>query len=219
MAKSSKSTVATLSFDLAAAGLLGLLAGFFAAIVAGNLGFLGQTFFGVTVSWPIIVVGFTLLCLAGIVVGRFLGKFVPFLYNFVKFGEAGGLNWLVDMGIVNLLILFTGFSTGIYFAFYKGISFIIAATNSYFWNKLWVFKGSDKQSGNKEITKFVIATALGMAVNVALAYMIAQIGPTLYSGIADKVWANYATIFGSLSAMLFNFVLYKIWVFKADKKA
>jgi putative flippase GtrA len=217
MAKAKQTTLSALSFDLSAATLLGLLAGIFAAIVASNLGFLGQTFFGVTVSWPLIVIGFTLLCMAGILVGRFLARYVPFLYNFVKFGEAGGLNWLVDMGIVNLLILFTGFSAGIYFAIFKAVSFVIAATNSFFWNKLWVFKGSAKQKEGKEITKFIIATAMGMAVNVALAYTISFFGPSLFTGIADKVWANYATIAGSLTAMLFNFVLYKVWVFKADK--
>jgi len=217
MAKAKQATLSTLSFDLTAATGLGLLAGIFAAIVAANLGFLNQTFFGITLSWLIIIIGFTLLCMVGIIVGRFLGKFVPFLYNFVKFGEAGGLNWLVDMGIVNLLILFTGFSAGLYFVIFKGVSFTLAATNSFFWNKLWVFRGSAKQKEGKEITKFVIATALGLVVNVTLAYIVSLVGPTLIADVAEKVWANYATIFGSLSAMLFNFVLYKVWVFKADK--
>jgi len=206
--------LAPFKFDLTASGLLGTIAGIFAAIVASNLGLIGKTFFGVTLS-VYQVFGFILvLCVVGIIIARLLGKKWPFIYNFGKFGEAGGLNWLVDLGIVNLLILFTGLSTGIYFIIFKGISFIVASTNSYFWNKLWVFWGHKKQDETKQVTKFASATTLGLIFNITLAGAIAFFGPKVYTGIDSKVWANLATIVGSLGAMLFNFTLYKIWVFK-----
>ena len=206
--------LAPLRFDLTASGLLGSLAGIFAAIVASNLGFVGKTYLGITVSVYLVFGLFLALCVVGIIAARIVGKYVPFIYNFVKFGEAGGLNWLVDLGIVNLLILFTGFSAGIYFVIFKGISFLVAATNSYFWNKIWVFWGHKKQDETKQVTKFSIATLLGLVFNVALAGVIAYFGPQVFSGIDSKLWANLATIVGSLGAMLFNFTLYKIWVFK-----
>lgn len=206
--------LAPIGVDLTASVLVGILAGLFATIVATNLDLFGKTFFGISLSIPIIFVVFAGLCVVGIFAARIAGKYLPLIYKFGKFGEAGGLNWLVDLGMLNLLILLTGFSTGGFFVLYKGVSFVTASTNSFFWNKFWVFRGAKKQKETKEISKFAIATILGMAVNVTLASLIAFVGPNLISGIESKTWANIATVIGSLTAMVFNFVLYKIWVFK-----
>jgi len=200
--------------DLAASTVLGAIAGFFAVFVAKSLGFINQVYFGVYLNSVVIFSLFVFICMIGILVGRLLGKYVSFLYNFVKFGEAGGLNWLVDIGIVNILIIITGQSAGIYFILFKGFSFIVAATNSYFWSKLWVFYGSKKQNEGSEISKFAIATLLGLLINVTIATTISYLGPSLFSNISKIGWANIAVIAGSLTAMLFNFTLYKLWVFK-----
>jgi len=200
--------------DLFASALVGIMASLFATIALVNLDLFGKSFKGVELTVPLVFIGFIVLCIAGMVVARIGGRILPIVYKFLKFGEAGGLNWLVDLGIVNLLIFMTGFSAGIYFAIFKGVSFIAASTNSFFWNKYWVFTGGKKQDEKKEIGKFAIATTMGMAVNIAIASAIAYFGPHILSGIIDKSWANIATIIGSLTAMIFNFVIYKIWVFK-----
>lgn len=210
-----KVNYAPITTDLMASGGLGLLAGLFATITLQNLAVLNEPFLGVVISVPLILVGFIVICMVGILIGRFLSRFVNILYSFVKFGEAGGLNWLVDMGVVNLLILLTGFSAGWYFILFKAISFVAASTNSFFWNKKWVFLGSKKQNEGKEVGKFMIATTLGLLANVLVAGTINYFGPSFVGSINAAGWANIATISGSLFAMLFNFTLYKIWVFKA----
>jgi putative flippase GtrA len=214
MATTKVSAIAPFKVDLSASVLLGTLAGIFAAIVASNLGLVDQTILGLNVSIFHIFGSFLVLCVVGIIVARVVGKKIPLIYKFGKFGEAGGLNWLVDMGVLNLLILFTGLSTGIYFIIFKGISFLVSASNSYLWNKFWVFRGHKKQDETKEATKFFSATVLGLIFNVTLAGSIALVGPKIIFEIDSKVWANLATVTGSLGAMIFNFILYKIWVFK-----
>lgn len=204
-----------LRLDLFSSAVIGILAGLFATIALINLGLFGKEVFGVTLTIPLVFVAFITLCIAGIAVARLAGKVLPILYKFIKFGEAGGLNWLVDLGVVNLLIFLTGFSTGFYFALFKGISFICASSNSFVWNKYWVFSGAKKQEQSKEIGKFAVATTLGMAVNIVIASLIAYFGPVIFGGLAGKTWANVATIVGSLTAMLFNFIIYKIWVFRS----
>ena len=206
--------IVPLARDLGASVLVGVMAGIFASIVLVNLDLLGKSIAGITLNIPIVVIGFILLCVVGIITARIIGRVSPFFYKFGKFGEAGGLNWLVDLGIVNLLIYLTGFSAGVYFILFKGLSFIAASTNSYFWNKYWVFHGVKAQDKSKEIGKFAIATILGMLVNILLASLIAFLGPLVFGGISSKTWANIATVIGSLTAMIFNFLLYKIWVFK-----
>ena len=213
MAKAKAQQISSFRTDILAAGMVGVMASMFATIALTNLGLFGKSFKGVELSIPIVFGLFIVLCLAGMLFAR-LFKGIPILYKFMKFGEAGGLNWLVDLGIVNLLIFATGYSAGLYFAVFKGVAFLTAATNSFFWNKYWVFSGSKKQEEKKEIGKFAIATLMGMAVNIIIASVIAYFGPTIFSGIEAKTWANIATIVGSLTAMIFNFILYKIWVFK-----
>lgn len=200
-----KTKMNPLKKDLYAAFAIGILASIFASIVVKSL--------NINIPLTFVVIGFTVLCIAGIFVARFLGQKIPIIYNFGKFGEAGGLNWLVDFGILNLLILITGINSGIYFSVFKGVSFTASATNSYFWNKFWVFE-KGKSKAPQEVTKFILATVTGMIFNVLIASIIRFVGPGLFVGIEGNVWANIAAGVGSLTAMLLNFVLYKFWVFK-----
>lgn len=205
--KTNENTMAPLKTDLTAALIIGVVAGILSPIAA--------TVNNINISWIVLFVGFVVLCLAGIMVGRFMSKYVPLLYKLAKFGEAGGLNWLVDLGLFNILVLLTGLNSGIYFIAYKALSFIAAATNSYFWNKLWVFSGGKAQDRTQEVGKFVAATLLGMGFNVALAWAILSVGPVFISAISSTNWPSVSVIGGSLGAMLFNFILYKVWVFKS----
>lgn len=205
--KTKKSNMTSLKMDLGAAAIIGTVAGLLSPIVAKNN--------NINISPVILFAGFFTLCIVGILVARFIGKYMPTIYKLGKFGETGGLNWLLDLGVVNLLILITGISTGIYFVAFKAISFVVAATNSYFWNKNWVFVGGAKQTETQEISKFVIATLLGLGFNVVLASIVVYVGPMFNSSLNSVTWANLGVVVGSLGAMLFNFVLYKIWVFKS----
>lgn len=192
--------------DLGGAVIIGVLASIFAFIVVANL--------GLEIPWVILFLGFTGLTIVGIFVTRFLGAKIPLIYKFGKFGEAGGLNWLTDFGILNLFIMLTGINGGVYFSVFKGVSFVGASTNSYFWNKFWVFeKGKTKKVG-AELTKFAVSVILGMVVNVIIASAIRFLGPNLYAGIDGNLWANIAAAIGSLTAMVFNFAMFKLWVFK-----
>lgn len=201
-------------YDLSAATLLGILAGTFATISAAGSGILNVKLLGITLS-PYLIFGlFLFLCVAGIVVGRFLAKYLEVLYKFLKFGEAGGLNWLVDLGVINLLMLVTGITAGLWTSIFKGISFTVAVTNSYFWNKKWVFYGHKKQNETQEFSKFLTASLMGLALNIGVFSLIKYAGPLVFTGLTSAQWVSMATIVGSLGAMVFNFVLYKIWVFK-----
>jgi putative flippase GtrA len=196
-----------LSLDLTAAACLGALAGVFAAITAADLGLAARPY--------LVVPGFVALCLAGIIAARLAGRVSPAIYAFGKFAEVGGLNWLVDLGVLNLLILATERSTGAWFAAFKAVSFLIAATNSYLWNAWWVFRGRAERAPARELPRFALATGTGLLFNVALAYAVARAGPLVSSAALDpKAWANIGGVAGSLGGMLLNFVLYRLWVFR-----
>jgi len=128
--------------------------------------------------------------------------------QFTKFFLVGTMNTLVDLGILNLLILISGISSGLEYSVFKGISFLVATTNSYFWNKRWTF-----ESGQKKFGQFLIISTIGFVINVGVAsFLVNLIGPQ--AGLTTKVWANVGALAGSAIGLIWNFLGYKFIVFK-----
>ena len=65
-------------------------------------------------------------------------------------------------------MLLSGLSAGAGYSGFKGISFIAAVVNSYFWNKYWVFASTGKNKKG-EFLKFFIISAIGFGINVGIA--------------------------------------------------
>lgn len=157
------------------------------------------------------------LPLAGIFVARLVGKKAISLYQFIKFAETGGLNTFVDLGVLNFLILITGFTAGLYYSIFKATSFVAAVLNSYFWNKHWVFESKAKgKSEEKEFAKFVLVSIGGFIINVAVASLIVALAKDSTQG--PKIIANVAAAIAFILTMAWNFLGYKVVVFVKPKK-
>jgi putative flippase GtrA len=177
--------------------------------------------FGITTKliyfiWPIFL---PLLCLAGMLVAWQISKKIPFVLQAAKFALVGAVNTVVDLGVLNLLILFTQITSGIYFSIFKGISFLVAVINSYFWNKFWAFKkkGEAKdqtpQAKSKEFSQFMVVSIAGFLLNLVIATLVVNtIGPQF--GLSAKKWASVGAVAGTLFVMVWNFLGYKFIVFK-----
>jgi putative flippase GtrA len=98
------------------------------------------------------------------------------------------------------------------FSVFKGISFIIAATHSYFWNKYWVFEAGATKVSGQEFLKFFSVTLIAFFINVAVASVIVNfVGPRF--GLTLEAWANVGAIVGSGVALVASFTGYKKTVF------
>jgi len=201
-----KQEVKLLKSDVWATLLIGIAAFLLSMIVIKNLEIKIPIWIGALIFIP--------LCVLGIYIGYFLGKKIPVLFQFTKFGETGGLNWLVDFGVLNLLIMITGISVGIFYSIFKAISFIVSVINSYFWNKHWVFKKGHSKNPTGEFTKFSIVSIIGLLVNVGISSLIVYLSLSNPFGLTSKIWANIGAAAGSLIAMMWNFLGYKVLVFK-----
>jgi len=196
-----------LKTDLTASFIIGVLAALFSLMLLQNLNA------KIPLWAPFLFL--VALCMGGILIARLLGNKLPVIYQFGKFGETGGLNVLIDFGVLNLLILIFQQSAGIYFVIFKTISFTAATVNSYIWNKLWVFVKKEEGEVTQEFSKFVLVTLIGLAINVSIASMVVLAGPNIFkAGFESKIWANLGAAFGALTAMMWNFVGYKFFVFK-----
>src|SRR6266481_6858918 len=88
----------------------------------------------------------------------------------LKFAIVGGFNTAIDLAILNLLILaLNRGGSGIYFTFFKIISFAIATANSYLMNKYWTFSANPSKKPHIEIGQFLFVSAVGLLVNVLVA--------------------------------------------------
>lgn len=133
-----------------------------------------------------------------------------------KFIIVGGLNTVVDLFVLNILISITGIVGGALYAVFKGISFLIASTNSYVWNKWWTFEYSVRTS-LREYFRFFIFTVIGAIINVVVAYLFVALFAFRYSNAV--VPANIGALIATIVSLSWNFVSYHMFVFRTHEKS
>lgn len=134
-----------------------------------------------------------------------------FSFQFVRFICVGLLNTGVDFGILNLLMFLTGINSGIGYSLFKAISFIVASTNSYFFNKNWTFK-KGKKLEKKEFAKFFMISFISFCINIGVASFLVNFVRPL-ANISPRLWANISALVATGVITLFNFFGYKYFVF------
>lgn len=164
------------------------------------------------ISIAVLIIAFSVFANIALWIASLLSRKIPIMIQFAKFGAVGALNTLLDLGILNTLIFFTGFSAGWHYTSYKAISFIIANTNAYFWNKYWTFE-SKGEANIKEFWQFFIVSLIGFGINVGFASLIVNIiGPM--GDISIERWGNIAALGATAISLVWNFIGYKFIVFK-----
>ena len=148
-----------------------------------------------------------------------LGLLWNVFYQFGKFSLIGVLNTLIDWGILNFLIWTTGITAGVGYGIFRGTSFIFATANSYFWNKFWVFEKMETKAVEREASEFFGISIVGFLISVGVASLVVNfISPPnwkIIEGVNVSVlWSNIGALLGALTAMAWNFVGYKLVVFK-----
>ncbi len=187
--------------------IIGFLVGLLVLLPATNLGF--------NVSFAIALAsaaGFTIFAPIALWILKKLSRFWAVLEQFGKFAAVGTLNTLLDLGILNLLMFLTGSYSGLPYVGFKSASFIVATTNSYFWNKLWTFQ-SKMPVTLAEYLRFGMFTLVGTLINVSVASVVVNVigVPT---GMDPKLWANLGALIAVLAAFIWNFLSYRNFVFK-----
>ncbi len=157
----------------------------------------------------VIFVVFPIVAIVGMIVASFIGRFMAILWQIAKFGLVGVLNTVIDFGILNLLITLTGIQAGLGIVPLNLTSFTLATVNSYFWSKYWVFGGAKK---SKFIT-FLIVSVLGIVLNTAVVFVLTTFVPAP-GQMSPTVWANVAKIIATFVSLVWNFLGYKLIVFK-----
>lgn len=128
----------------------------------------------------------------------------------IRFGAVGGINTLIDFGILNLLMLMTGITGGSGLILCNVVAFIVASLNSYLMNRDWTFKDGSKGRAGQYFLFLVFAIG-GLAVNSAGLYFLMAL--PLDGTLSPILWANGAKAAATAASMVWNFLTYRRFVF------
>lgn len=168
-----------------------------------------NSYYKIPSPYVTLYVVFPIVILIGMFIAGYLGKKIRILWQIAKFGLIGVLNTSIDFGILNFLILVTNITKGTGIGLINIPAFLIAVVNSYYWNRKWVFEGA--KEGN--FLTFLAITVIGLFVNTFVVIVITTYIPPLF-GFTEALWANVAKVFATGFSMVWNFVGYKLIVFK-----
>lgn len=181
---------------------------------------------GIYSKFAIAIVPFFLLATPiGLRIAFYIGQKIAIIYQIAKFGLIGVLNTLVDLGFLALItfifrLYFNIESTAIFigtitfYSIYKASSFIVANINSYFWNKYWTFDQGKKKQTRSEFLQFFAVSVVGFIINVFIASFVFKMVLGSFTGLSDDQLGLIGAAAGSIAGLVWNFIGYKLWVFK-----
>lgn len=167
-----------------------------------------------------IFAGIPVLWTFGVWLGKFLGQWLKFFNQFGKYVVVGFFNTSINFGFLNILSILTGTTAGLLLGGISAPGFLLAAVNSYFWNKFWVFKDTSgvNESIFNDMPKFALITVLGALLNsLLIVYLTTYVGPRF--GLDEKAWLNMANVASSAALLIWNFVGYKFFAFKTQNNS
>jgi len=133
------------------------------------------------------------------------------LRDLAKFCLVGVMNTGVSLAIFNGLLFISGVRSGWVVALFTFIAYASGITNSFFWNKWWVFRYGESGRAQKEYVQFFIISSIVALASSGIVYLLTTYLP--YPGIAPALWANIAIIITFPLSLLGNFFSYKLFVF------
>ncbi|MBU2633577.1 GtrA family protein [Patescibacteria group bacterium] len=170
-------------------------------------------------GWLFVVVLFfvvPVLWVIGLFLGKFLSKWLSFIYQFAKFVIVGFLNTAIDFGVLNILSMMTGLTSGFLVGGVNIPGFTLAAINSYFWQKFWVFKKKEVQgekTNYNDFFTFVAVVLVGVFINGGIVVLLTTyIHP--FGGLSPERWLNVAKIIATAVSLIWSFLGFKFLVFK-----
>jgi len=85
----------------------------------------------------------------------------PEIKRFIKFAIVGAGGLVIDIALLNIFERNLGMAVPLAVA----LAFIIAATNNFIWNRLWVYPESRTQKKRRQMPVFLAVNAAGLLIN------------------------------------------------------
>ncbi|WP_054692342.1 glycosyltransferase [Syntrophomonas palmitatica] len=129
----------------------------------------------------------------------------------LRFGLTGLINTLMDFGIFNILLFFTGAASSLAIGLINIVAIGMAAVNSYFLNQCFTFQTKTKSHFSQGL-RFAAATIMGLFINT-LVVIFATHNLHLFP-YPNYIVLNLSKILGAILSASWNFLTYRFWVFQ-----
>lgn len=134
--------------------------------------------------------------------------------QFVKFCVVGLSNLLIDYSISYVLT----FHFKLWWVLAQMISFSVAVTNSFFWNRRWTFQAHGGNNHKQQYAMFFTVNIIGLVLNLAImkAVFFAFTG-SWHGQPPEKIDWVIAKMSATVIVVLWNFLANKHWTFKSAR--
>lgn len=122
--------------------------------------------------------------------------------QFFKYCLVGVSGTLIDLAALYALVEYAKFPV----IPATVISFLLAVTNNFIWNKVWTFKSKSKNI-RKLYIKFFIVSVFGLGLTVSSMYLLVNLA---------GIWYMFAKAITSGIVLIWNFLANKFWTFKLN---
>jgi putative flippase GtrA len=116
-----------------------------------------------------------------------------------KFGAVGATGYVVNLAIYTALLRGAGW----HYAYAATVSFLVAVTNNYLWNRVWTFRHQRGHLGFQGL-RFLVVALVAYIANLGILSALIALG-------MDKVLAQAIAI---VLVTPLNFVGNKLWSFR-----
>ncbi len=130
----------------------------------------------------------------------------------------GAIGFVVDFGTFNVLRNWLGLT----FWIAQTISFLLAATNNFLWNRFWTYPDSRSKPVDRQAAQFLIVSALGWLIRIAVLYLVQPATISLAESLLPEdasgsqilaVGENMALVVAVLVVLLWNFSINRVWTY------
>jgi putative flippase GtrA len=137
-------------------------------------------------------------------------RVVALLREVSKFGTVGGIAFLIDVAVFNVLL-----QVGLETLLAKTVSTVIATTVAFLGNRFWTWRHRAHDHMARQYTMFFVLNAIGLGIALCCLaishYGLGQIWPALQSTTADNISGQ---LIGTAAGTLFRFWSYRRFVFR-----
>ncbi|MBQ6518955.1 MAG: GtrA family protein [Anaerolineaceae bacterium] len=140
--------------------------------------------------------------------------------RFLKFCVVGVIGFVVDFGIMNLLLHFTGNAR-----LSSTISFIAAVISNFIWNRYWTYPDSREKPLMQQLAQFFLINVIGLGIRYLLFSTIDRPIITLAERILPAdffispsvVGHNITMVIAVFIVMMWNFFANRLWTYNDVK--
>lgn len=137
------------------------------------------------------------------------------LYQLARFAVVGISNSIIDFGVLNLLLWLLPTTDAWRVLGYNSLAVLLAASNSFFWNKYWTFQQRSAIT-SQEVTRFVVLALSTTLMNDGLMLLLAHAFPRIMQ--TSLIGANALKLAAIVGTMSISFFGMRLWVFFHKKR-